>query len=231
MENPDLSLGVEFYSKAVLNPRKTKAEGRPIYDDREYVRIAFPADNKRKLEAPAHEKHYNANAQTQMTYAERFSQVYAAFKEDTDMSAAHGTPLFEMTALTEAKRAELRGMGVKTVEQLAGLPDASMKRLGMGARDLVDSAKAFIDAAKGAAEVQALKDKIAQLESEISNGAQGQISDQPRDFSEELASYTDDDIKNMIRDAGGKVPRGTSDRNDLLSIYAKLAEKAEEQAA
>ncbi|MDE4274759.1 hypothetical protein PXK58_08890 [Phaeobacter gallaeciensis] len=228
MENPDLQLGVEFFKKAVLNPRKTKAEGRPIYDDREYVRIAFPADNKRKLEAPAHEKHYNANAQTQMTYAERFSQVYAAFKEDTDMSAAHGTPLFEMTALTEAKRAELRGMGVKTVEQLAGLPDASMKRLGMGARDLVESAKAFIDAAKGTAEVQALKDKIAHLEALMSGGATEQ--EPQRDIADEFEGMTDDDLKNLIRDSGGDVPRGNAKRETLVEVLRELAAKADKAA-
>ncbi|MCU0905633.1 MAG: hypothetical protein MUE83_17460, partial [Tabrizicola sp.] len=56
--DPDLTLGVEFFMKPVENKAKSKEAGRPIFEDREMVRIAFPGDSKREHVAPAHEMHY-----------------------------------------------------------------------------------------------------------------------------------------------------------------------------
>ena len=41
----DTRLAVNFYKKAVENPVKTEMEGRPIYEDRIFVRILVPGDN------------------------------------------------------------------------------------------------------------------------------------------------------------------------------------------
>jgi len=226
MENPDMQLGVEFIVRAVQNPRKTKEAGRPIFDDREYVRIRFPADNKRELVAPAHEKHYVAHAKTQMTYAQRFQGAYKAFKDNRDMEFVEGTPLAELTVLTEAKRAELRAQNVKTVEQLAGLPDPAMKRLGMGARDLVKAAQTYLEKAEGMSEVAALKARIAELEA-----ASQPAAEEPSPLFDEFDGMTDDDLKNMIRDAGGQVPKGRAGRNTLIKVLRDIADQKEGEAA
>ena len=224
MENPDIQLGVEFFVRAVENQRKTKAEGRPIYDDREYVRIRFPADNKREHVAPAHELHYVTHLKKQMTYAQRFQGAYEAFKKDHTAEYVEGTPLSELPILTEGKRKELRAQNIRTVEQLAGLPDASMKRLGMGARDLVEAAQTFLKNAAGLSEVKALKARIAELEAV--NAPQKPVA---VDIAAQLEGATDEDLKNMIRDAGRDVPRGRASRETLIQALAEIA--AEKEAA
>jgi hypothetical protein len=226
-QNPDLQLGVEFFLHAVLNPRKSKEAKRPVYDDKEYVRIRFPADNKRELVANAHEKHYNPHAKEQMTYAERFQPVYEAFKRDAGTEAVHGTPLAEVTFLTQAKRSELIAQNVKTVEQLAGLPDAVIKKLGMGARDMVESAKSYLQTASQQADTAALHARIAELEAQMA------AEPVPHETATDdgFADFTDDDLKNMIRDAGRSVPSGPTNRAKLVVTLQEIAAAKENEAA
>ncbi|MFG6591281.1 hypothetical protein [Sulfitobacter sp. 1A12157] len=216
MDNPDLALGVEFFTSAVENPRKTKEAGRPIFEDRECVRIRFPADNKRELVAPAGEMHYVSHAKTQMTYADRFPAAYDAFKKN-EAQFVEGTPLSEMPSLTEAKRAELRSQNVQTVEQLANLPDATMKRMGMGSRALVEAAQDYLERATGLGEVAALKARIAELES-------SQVPE--TDSFDEFADLDDEDLRNMLTDAGVKATKGW-ERKRLVSEARALAKKKE----
>jgi len=224
MENPDMQLAVEFFSKPVEVPRKSKAEGRPIYEDREYVRVRFPADNKRELVAPAHEMHYVSHAKTQMTYAQRFKANYDAWHADHAAEVVEGTPLKEATFLTEAKRAELRAQNIKTVEQLAGLPTASMRRLGMGGQALVQQAQDYLERAKGLSEVDELRKRIAELEGH----AEPQKEAEP--VTSQLEGFGDDELKIMLKDAGVEVD-GRWGRQRLEQELQKLADAKENEAA
>ncbi|MBO9441380.1 hypothetical protein J7363_04700 [Phaeobacter italicus] len=224
-QNPDLSLGVEFFMHAVPNPRETKAQGRPIYEDKEYIRIRFPADNKRELVASAHEKHYNPHAKEQMTYAERFKPAYDAFKSDGDLEGVHGTPLVELTILTAAKRAELVAQNIKTVEQLAGLPDNAIKKLGMGTRDLVDSAKTYLERAANLSDTAALHARIAELEAAMAGN-----DDALPPAGDQFEGFSEDDLKNMIVDAGHELPKGKLTRDRLVRSLQSIAD-AKEKAA
>lgn len=223
MENPDSGLAVEFFVDARKNPRLSKKEGRPIFEDKEFVKIMFPGDNKRLLIAPALEMHYNSNAKTQMTYAERFPEHYKVFKtEGAEMT--HGTPVGSLDIVTAAKASELRALNITTVEQLASLPDASGRRLGMGWRELQDEAKAYLEQAEKLSDNAYLREQIESLQAQLAATSQPAESQ----VSEQFEGFSDDDLKNMIRDAGGEVPRGKASRETL---EAKLREIAAEKEA
>ncbi|MEM6833290.1 MAG: hypothetical protein AAF562_06665 [Pseudomonadota bacterium] len=213
MDNPDQALGVEFFTKPIQNGTKSAEAGRPIYDDREFVRITFPADNKRELVAPAHEMHLAPHHKEQMTYAQRFQGSYEAFKDGQD-DFISGTPLAVLQGMTDARREELKALKIRTVEQLAGLPDAALKKMGMGAREIQESAKAFLDSANQAADVQALQDQIKVLQAQV----RGQNAPDP------FADMEIDDLKNMIRDAGAELPRGNASRDTLIARLNEIAE-------
>ena len=53
----DARLAVNFYKKAVENVIKTEQEGRPIYEDRVFVRILVPGDAMSIIDTFAHEDH------------------------------------------------------------------------------------------------------------------------------------------------------------------------------
>lgn len=221
MENlePDMGLAVRFFTKPVQNHRKTKAEGRPIFEDREYIQIKFPADPKRDRVAPVSEMHYVPHRGEQMTYAERFAPLYEKWKKNNDAEFLNGTPLVELTVLTEAKREELRAQNIRTVEQLAGLPGNAVKNLGMGGMGLVEAAKDYLSRAGEASEVAALRKRIEELEA-------GQAAPQAQEsLSAEFEGMTDEDLKNILTDAG-VTPDGRWGRARLEGEIQKLASEA-----
>lgn len=225
VQNPDATLGVEFFVKAVENPRKSKAEGRPIFEDREYVRIRFPGDNKKEHVAPASEIHYAPGHRRQMTYADRFHEVYDAFQKGR-ADFVSGTPLAQVAFLTEAQRAELKSQHIVTVEQLAGLQDRIIGRLGMGWREKVTAAQDFMQKASGAAEVDALREELAALKAQLSTGSSGDATDTERQF----ADFERDDLFVMAQEANLN-PRANATKESLVKLLAEHSDKKAKEAA
>lgn len=216
-DNPDMTLAVEFFTEAVEIPKETAKHGRPIFEDREFIRIAFPGDNKRELVAPAHEMHFVSHARKQMTYAERFPANYAAFKDGL-AGAAVGTPLSVAPFLTPARQSELKALKITTVEQLAGLPDSILPKLGMGARDLMEKAKAYLAVASETAEVSALRRELAELKAAMSAPkAEPQTGGA-------FDGFDRDDLFNMATDAGLE-PRSNASRDSLIAMLTEAAAK------
>ncbi len=144
-----------FHLRAMENPSKSRVAGRPIYDELEYVEIAFIADKSTVVVERVNDKH-----------RERWPAAYAAFKAGRDQ-ATSGTPLEQWPPLGMGRVAELKALKIHTVEELAGLTDAGMMRLGMGARELVQQAKAYIDKAAGLAPLTALQGENAALRAQL----------------------------------------------------------------
>ena len=226
MENPDKALHVEFFVTAVENKRETRAQKRPIYEDREYIRIKFPADPKRELVAPVHEMHFSSSHKMQMTYAQRFEERYMAWKKMHDNSFVQGTPLHEMPSLTSAKRAELQAMDIRTVEQLASLPTAGERRLGMGAKALIRDAQQYLERATEHADIAALRRRIEELESQ-KTAPETVVAEK---VVVQTDGFDDDDLRNMLKDAGVDVD-GRWGRQRLEQELQALADAKENEAA
>lgn len=220
-DNPDAGLGVKFFMKPVQHMAKSKEAGRPIFEDREYVSIIFPGDRTREHVAPAHEMHYVSHEKRQMTYAERFAPIYQAWKSD-GMEGGVGTPLSAATFLTPAKLEEMKSQRIHTVEQLAALPDSAIRKLGMGARELVEQAQAYIKAAQGTSEVAALQAQIEELKAMLSATRVGPPQDAPDPFE----GLERDDLFNMASDAGLS-PRSNASRESLVQMLTEAAKKKE----
>jgi hypothetical protein len=218
MDNPDMTLGVEFFVKPVENIRRSKEEGRTIFEDFEYVRITLPGDSKREHVAPAHEMHYVSHEKRQMTYAQRFRASYEAFKDERD-DFVHGTPLTAVGFVTPSERAELAQQKVRTVEQLAGLADRALAKMGPGWREKVERAQAFLKASEGSAEVDELKAQIAELKAMLSPKAVAPAVDPFDGFDRE-------DLYNMALDAGLE-PRANASAESLKKLLSDAAAKKE----
>lgn len=216
---PDATLGVEFFLEAVEHPAKSREAGRPICEDREFVRIRFPGDSKRELVAPAHEMHYVSAERRQMTYAERFAPAYEAFKAGITAYQS-GTPLSSVGFLTPARRTELQALNIVTVEQLAGLDHRALGRLGMGARALMEEAQRYLAQANDVARTASLEAEVARLRALVE--AQAAPAQEPDPFD----GFGDDDLANMIRDAGQEPPR----RGGRAALIRTLREIGEARA-
>lgn len=226
-QNPDLTLGVEFFMHSVHHPRKSKEAGRPIYEDREYVRIRYPGDNKKEHVAPASEMHYVPHAKQQMTYADRFQASYEAFaKGRADFVA--GTPLVRAGIVSDAQIKELQSQNIVTVEQLAGLQDRLIAKLGVGWRQYVEAARSYLEASKGVADVEALKSEIAALKAQLAVTK----TDSPTtgDQSAQFADFSREDLFAMATDAGLN-PRANATQESLVKMLAEASEKKAREAA
>lgn len=230
-------LAVRFYKGKVENKLKSKKEGRPIFEMKEFVEIKFAGDRNRVHHAPADEKYRvdpEMNGQW-ISYKEDFPKHYEKFKEGEEFQG-EGTPLSEFGAISEAQRAELKALNIHTIEALAALEGTQLQRLGMSGRDWKNKAQIWLDDIAGKAPAMALAAQKEELLSELTAmkaemaamRAQmaGEAASAPDD---EFAAYSSDDLKTMIKDATGETPRGNPKRDTLVEKLREIA--AEKEAA
>ncbi len=158
-------LYVEFYSRPLKDEARTREEGRPIYEDVDYVKIVTPG-SRDFVARPA-----------RTDDVERWRPQWDAYKAGQDQQATVGTPLSEWPQVTRAQVEELKYFGVHTVEQLADLRDGNAQNF-MGVLDLKNRAKAYLEraaeeapAARLEAELADRDQRIAALEARIGDMA------------------------------------------------------------
>ena len=224
MIEADKALSVRFFLHPKENPAKSKAAGRPIFDEIEMVSIMAPGNTKTEHTARAHGMHYVPEAGRQMTYAERFQPHYDAFKAGLDDHVS-GTPLSEAPFLSLGQKAEMRAKKILTIEQLAGMADRDIRSAGMGFREYVDSAKAYLDTATG---TSSLASEMAELRRQLAE-LQGNSKPEPAPAQSAFAAMDAEDLRNMLSDAGVEVD-GRWKRDTLVKKAEELATKASEAA-
>jgi hypothetical protein len=213
-----------FYSAAVLNETKSKEAGRPIFDEHELVEFLIPGDRLTRPVALANERPNGAGP----TYAELYPEEYAAFKRG-EQRAASGTPLEQWPnpRMTKARVAELKAVNIFSVEDVAGLSDAQLQGIGIGAREMRTDAQAYIEAAKSgaanaaaAAENADLRGQLAAMQEQIAKLMAGTTKEKA------LEDCTDDELRTFIeRESGKKLGAVKIGRAKLLERAAALATK------
>lgn len=127
---------VKFSLVPKQNEEKTKAEGRPVFDDVEYIEIRNPGDNTNVPHRPVRDHD-----------RQRFQFQYQAWKAG-QAEALSGTPLSQWPQVSRAQVEELAFSHVRTVEQLADISDSVAQRLGMGVLALRSRAKEYLERSK-----------------------------------------------------------------------------------
>lgn len=165
MDNSTNNLFVEFYEESLEIPFKSEQEGRPVFEQREFVRIMVPGDSMNIIETPATPDH-----------KEQFSRQYERFRKGLK-DVIDGSPLSQWPPVNKSQVKEMAYFEIQSVEQLAELSDSTCKKMGMGYMELRGKARAWLLAAKDGAivvkqavenerlqsEIEMLKEQIAQL--------------------------------------------------------------------
>jgi hypothetical protein len=151
----DKKLVVNFYVRAVQNTFRTAQEGRPIFDESEFIRIIIPGDTKTIIDTKVTAEHRH-----------RFADKYERFKKGLSQ-AQSGTPLEVWPQMTIGQVAELKAAGISTVEQLAELSDSNAQKF-MGSHQLRQKAQAFLEAAAGDAANSKMAAELEKRDVEIS---------------------------------------------------------------
>jgi hypothetical protein len=225
MANQDLIVP-RFFTHTVQDAKASKEAGRPMFKDMECVELRIAANKDTRPVFPAHEvSHWGEvdGVRQPITYAMRFPEQYKQFK-DRAAQTVNGTPLEELPFLAQAKRYELKALGVFTAEALASLDGNPLKQLGMGGRELKTQAQAYLDNAQGSAQVtklaaenESLKAAIAQLQAQAMTPA-------PKGEATPFDDMDDEALKEWIKDASGSRPRGNPSHDTLVRMAVELNE-------
>lgn len=206
-----------FYKESRENKARSAEEGRYACDEVEMVEIVHPGDNKTAFVD-----------YVKPEYIERFRDQYEAFKRG-EVRAASGTPLEHWPILNTARVAELKAIGILSVDELAAVSDHTLTKMGMGARDLREQARAFISAAKGGAGVAHLvsenaqmKEQLALMQSQIA--AMMAANAKPEESAgKAIEDCTDQELKAFIKKATGEPVRGNPSRETLVERATELS--------
>lgn len=157
-DNPeagDERLRVTFHNHPVHDERASAVEGRPIFAEVDFIRIATPGDASSVIFQPVDEVHRR-----------RFGQRYETWKRSGGAEVESGTPLEAWPAISRAQVEELRHFNCRTVEQLAGMPDAHASKF-PGIQKLKRQASDYIEAAKGNAPTTQLRAELEARDAEM----------------------------------------------------------------
>lgn len=146
-----------FHMREVKNNYRSKSEGRPVYENREYVEIIVPGNATERPCMPVRQEH-----------RERWPEAYRKFQANIEQRA-EGTPLEEWSHLRgdPARIKGLKDADITTVDQLADLPDSFASSVGPDFQSLKKKAQQFLNTAEDASEeIRSLRERIESLESE-----------------------------------------------------------------
>ncbi len=234
MADKDLVIPV-FKTHIVKNDARTKAEGRPIYDDMEIVEVRFAGDRNKVSVFPANsicgQAQDDEGNSMHITYAQRWPDQYKRFKAK-EQQIASGTPLDELPFLSQAKRAELRGLSIYTAEALAAVDGQPLKNLGQGGREWKNQAQAYLDRAAGSADVTGMAKEIADLKLLVSELRADKPVEAPTESLSQFEAWEDNQIKDWIEQQINERPRGNPSHATLVKRADEIAlGLADEQAA
>lgn len=172
---PDKNMVRFEYTTARNGPAST-ALGRPVHDKLTQATVVSPG--KRNSEATMIlEREIPPTVEGGQPTVKRYEdkirslpgleEALARFKKDQAPAEGSGTPLADWPTLGVSQVADLRALNIHFVEQLAAADDAALQRIGMGARQLQQKAKAFLEAAKGQAPLDRLVEENEQMKREM----------------------------------------------------------------
>lgn len=204
-----------FYTDAIQNMKRSNDEGRPIFDDKEMIRIDIPGDKNLNWIGEVEEKH-----------RERWPDHYARFKRN-EQRAVSGTPIEQWpnANLTKSRVAEIKASNILSVEELSMIPDSSLGKLGMGGRELREQARAWLTQAANGAKDAALAKENAELRERLER-LEAMMSPKPVEPKEKsIDDCSDDELKIFIERETGEKQRSNAARDKLLARARELAEQ------
>jgi len=150
----DDTLAVKFFYKPKQDKEASVTEGRPIFNEIEYIDIRV-----------AGKAHSQACRPATFADKERFPRHYEAFKKRVEMPE-EGTLLAEWPQISRSQVEELTFMNIKTVEQLIACSDTHINKMfgGLNLRRQAEEWLENADAGKLVADKAALEERVAQLE-------------------------------------------------------------------
>lgn len=179
----DKRLFVQFSVESRLDKKATAEsnDGLNKYRNVEFITIRIPGDKTVSIHRPV-----------VPSDKVRFALQYAAFKNSTTGEQIVGTPLALWPGCSPSQAQELQYFNVRTVEQLAAMPDGAGAANMMGVQALKQAARSFLQHARENAPIVKMQAELAQRDNVIAAQA-AQLKDQGDKLDAILARLASDD--------------------------------------
>lgn len=151
----DDQLMVGFYRRSVLNKAKSQAQGTPVHEGRDYVKIQHPGETLNVVDR-------EVTPQDMQRWPQKWQQYQQNVQQTPD-----GIPISLLFPAKPEIETTLRGYNIHTVEQLANLSAHGISTIGMGAQDWVNGAKKYLDRAEKGVDHHKFETAIAAKDQEI----------------------------------------------------------------
>ncbi|MGI9297095.1 MAG: hypothetical protein ACR2QC_04255 [Gammaproteobacteria bacterium] len=163
---------VTFYPHPVENRFKSKEQNRAIFEDKDFIRIICPGQNKSVVEREVKDGDKS-----------KYSRAWERYQNNLT-GFAGGTPLGEWAYLSPSRVMELKAQGIHAVEQLAQVPDQNLTKLGPDARDLRERAKQRLQPESETvgelrSEVEVMRQKLDEATAQLAEATR-QLSEKPK---------------------------------------------------
>jgi len=165
---------IQFERRAVKDNEATLREGRYVSRDEDYVLVTPPYSKdvvEKKVASWFDSVEKNvSNGRVPEKHFSHWKECYKRWQSGQE-APVDGTSVKDWSSISPAQCQNLINAGCRTIEDLAVANDEAMRRLGMGANDLKNKAKAWLQAAKDhgplTEEVTLLKNQNKQLKGTI----------------------------------------------------------------
>lgn len=151
----DDKLIVGFYKKSVLNAARSRAEGKPVHEGRDFVKIQHPGETLNIVDRPVNES-------DMQRWPQKWAQYQAGIRQIPD-----GVPINLLFPNKPEIETTLRGYNIHTVEQLASLSAQGISTVGMGAQDWVNAAQRYMERASKGVDHHKFETALAKKDAEI----------------------------------------------------------------
>lgn len=151
----DDKLIVGFYKKSVLNQARSRAEGKPVHEGRDYVKIQHPGETLNVVDRPVLEG-------DQHRWPRQWQQYQIGVRQIPD-----GVPISLLFPARPEVETMLRGYNIHTVEQLAGLSGEAISTVGMGAQEWVNAAQRYMERANKGVNHHQFEEALAKKDQQI----------------------------------------------------------------
>lgn len=129
----DDKLIVGFYKKSILNAARSRADGKPVYEGVDFVKIQHPGETLNIVDRPAHDGD-----------RQRWPQKWAQYQQGITQRP-DGVPLSLLFPDKPQIVDMMRGYNIHTVEQLANLSGEAISTVGMGCQEWVNAASRYME--------------------------------------------------------------------------------------
>lgn len=138
---------VKFERRPVEDVAESKKQGRYIAKDIDFAIITSPYSKDNVIHKVnvwlENTKQQVSNGRTPQAWLDHWKSLYEAWKNGQEVPL-HGTPIRGWGLISPAQQENLIQMNVLTVEDLAATNEEGLRRLGMGALDLRNKARAWL---------------------------------------------------------------------------------------